>query len=138
VTSATVEAATIQNGNVVSDPKRDILKMAVVNRYTDTAPAIAFIKGFGLKKGAIASCVAHDSHNIIAVGTSDEFISRATNALIEQKGGICAIDDQNVALLPLPVAGIMSTEDVSTVADLYAQVDHMAKTLGSQLKAPFM
>lgn len=138
VTSAIVEAATIQNGNVVSDPKRDILKMAVVNRYADTAPAIAFIKGFGLKKGAIASCVAHDSHNIIAVGTSDELLSRATNALIEQQGGICAIDDQNVALLPLPVAGIMSTEDASTVADLYAQVDHMAKTLGSQLKAPFM
>src|SRR5690606_38430064 len=138
VTTSTVESATIQNGLVMSDTQRDILKIAVVNRYADTAPAVAFIKGFGLKNGAIASCVAHDSHNIIAVGSSDELLSKAVNTLIEQKGGICAVDGQNTAVLPLPVAGIMSTDDAHTVAQAYAHVDKMAKALGSSLKAPFM
>ncbi len=138
ITTSVIEAATIKNGLVISDPKRDILKMAVVNRYVNTAPSVAFIKGFGLKNGAIASSVAHDSHNIIVVGTSDELMSKATNALIEQKGGICAVDDQNISLLPLPVAGIMSAEDAHIVAHAYAQIDKMAKELGSSLKAPFM
>lgn len=138
ITTSVIEAATIKNGLVISNPKRDILKMAVVNRYVNTAPSVAFIKGFGLKNGAIASSVAHDSHNIIVVGTSDELMSKATNALIEQKGGICAVDDQNISLLPLPVAGIMSAEDAHIVAHAYAQIDKMAKELGSSLKAPFM
>ena len=138
VTTSAVEAATIQNGLVIGDPKRDILKIAVVNRYADAAPATAFIKGFGLKNGAIASCVAHDSHNIIIVGTSDELMSKATNILIEQKGGICAVSDHGTALLPLPVAGIMSAEDAHVVAEAYAEVDKTAKSLGSSLKAPFM
>lgn len=138
VTSSLVEAATIRNGAIMADPQRDILKIAVVDRYADTAPAVAFIKGFGLKAGAIASSVAHDSHNIIAVGTSDELLSKAVNTLIDQKGGICAVDDQNALALPLPVAGIMSTEDAHAVAQAYDQVDKMAKTLGSTLKAPFM
>lgn len=138
ITTSVIEAATIKNGLVISDPKRDILKMAVVNRYVNTAPSVAFIKGFGLKNGAIASSVAHDSHNIIVVGTSDELMSKATNALIEQKGGICAVDDQNISLLPLPVAGIMSAEDAHIVAHAYARTDKMAKELGSSLKAPFM
>lgn len=138
VTSSLVEAATIRNGAIMADPQRDILKIAVVDRYADTAPAVAFIKGFGLKAGAIASSVAHDSHNIIAVGTSDELLSKAVNTLIDQKGGICAVDDQNALTLPLPVAGIMSTEDAHAVAQAYDQIDKMAKTLGSTLKAPFM
>src|SRR5690606_19063621 len=138
MTGAVVEKATIYNGQVVSNPDKDILKITVVNRYQDAPPAVAFIKNFGLKTGAIASCVGHDSHNIIAVGTTDDFICQAVNTLIEEKGGICAISDSEKAILPLSVAGIMSTEDGPWVAANYAKADKLAKSMGCQLKAPFM
>lgn len=116
----------------------DILKLTVVNRYQDAKPAVAYIKNFGLKRGAIASCVAHDSHNIIAVGCSDEEICEAVNLLIEQKGGLSAVDGQEKRVLPLPVAGIMTNEDGYKVAEEYSAIDHFAKDLGSSLAAPYM
>ncbi len=128
----------IKDGNLVSNTEADILKMAVVNRYGNKAPAIGFIKNFGLKKGAIASSVAHDSHNIIVVGTTDEEICRAVNLIIENQGGVCAIGPNEQKSLALPVAGIMSDLDGWETGRLYQEIDGMAKSLGSTLKAPFM
>ena len=128
----------IDNGKIVSDVENDILKMAVVNRYENTKPAIAFIKNFGLKNGAIASSVAHDCHNIVVVGTSDEEICKAVNILIENKGGICAVNGSESKSLALPVAGIMSDKDGWETGKLYQEIDAMSKQLGSKLKAPFM
>lgn len=123
---------------IIVDVSNDVLKMAVVNRYQDTQPAIAFIKNFGLKKGAIASSVAHDCHNIVVVGTSDEEICNAVNTLIKNTGGICAINGTQVKSLALPVAGIMSDKDGWETGKQYQEIDAMAKALGSTLKAPFM
>ncbi|MEA2099761.1 MAG: adenine deaminase [Campylobacterota bacterium] len=124
------------------DTVEDILKITVINRYENlgtTKPAIAFVKGFGLKKGAIASCVAHDSRNIIAVGCSDDEISRAVNLLIESKGGISAVDGEKTLHLPLDVAGIMSSGDAYEVAQKYDEIDKFSKeVLLSTLSAPFM
>jgi len=138
VTNELIEDALHEDGNIISNTKTDILKMVVVNRYENKKPAIAFIKNFGLKEGAIASSVGHDSHNIIAVGVSDAAICKAVNLLIEAKGGICAISNSNEKIVPLPVAGIMSDKDGETVGKLYAELDLMAKLLGSQLNAPYM
>ncbi len=126
------------DGYVESDIDNDILKLAVVERYTGGRPAIGFIKNFGLKKGAIASCVAHDSHNVIAVGVNDDDICKAVNALADNKGGICVVSDGRVEVLPLPVAGIMTNEDGYIVAEKYTAIDRLAKELGSTLGAPFM
>ena len=128
----------IENGKLVSDTENDILKMAVVNRYENAPPAIAFIKNFGLKKGAIASSVAHDCHNIVVVGTSDEEILSAVNLLIANTGGICAVNGNDKKYLALPVAGIMSDQNGWEAGRLYQEIDAMAKELGSGLKAPFM
>jgi adenine deaminase len=128
----------IVDGQLVSDTENDILKMAVVNRYQNTPPAIAFIKNFGLKKGAIASSVAHDCHNIVVVGTSDEEICNAVNLIIEKRGGVCAVNGAENKMLPLPVAGIMSDKNGWETGKLYQEIDAMAKELGSNLKAPFM
>jgi len=128
----------VNNGFIESDTERDILKILVMNRYTAAAPSLGFINGFGLKKGALASTVAHDSHNIIAVGTNDEDIIQAVNLLIANKGGIAVCDGENQHILPLPVGGIMSADDGKTVAEHYARIHLMAKDLGSPLNAPFM
>jgi adenine deaminase len=128
----------IVDGKIVSDTENDILKMAVVNRYQNTKPAIAFIKNFGLKKGAIASSVAHDCHNIVVVGTSDEEICNAVNLIIENRGGVCAVNGSENKMLPLPVAGIMSDKNGWETGKLYQEIDAKAKELGSNLKAPFM
>ena len=128
----------IVDGKIVSDTENDILKMAVVNRYENTKPAIAFIKNFGLKKGAIASSVAHDCHNIVVVGTSDTEICNAVNLIIENRGGVCAVNGSENKMLALPVAGIMSDTNGWETGKLYQEIDAMAKELGSNLKAPFM
>lgn len=138
ITNEIHHASFIKDGKFVSDTENDILKMAVVNRYQNTKPAIAFIKNFGLKKGAIASSVAHDCHNIVVVGTSDEEICNAVNLLIENKGGICAVNSSENKALGLPVAGIMSDKNGWETGKLYQEIDGMAKELGSTLKAPFM
>ncbi len=129
----------VKNGFIESNPENDILKIVVVNRYTNSPIAKAFIKNFGLKKGAIASSVAHDSHNIVAVGVDDENICRAVDLLIENQGGISAVDNEKEMILALPVAGLMSNEDGYKVAASYTSIDKMVKEkLGSTLSAPFM
>ena len=128
----------IENGNLVSDTKSDVLKMTVVNRYKNDEPAIAFIKNFGLKEGAIASSVGHDSHNIIAVGVSDEAICKAVNLIIENRGGVCAVSNSEEKIVSLPVAGIMSELSAVEIGKQYAKLDKMAKQMGSKLKAPYM
>lgn len=130
--------AHIENGEVIADLNADILKITVVNRYQDTPPTVALVQNFGLKRGAIASSVAHDSHNIVAVGTNDAEICAAVNAVISHQGGIAVAEDNVVHVLPLPVAGLMSDSDGYEVAKQYAELDNWAKQLGSKLTAPFM
>lgn len=128
----------VQNRRIVPDPDRDILLLTVVNRYQPAKPALAFIQGFGLRVGALASSVAHDSHNIIAVGTDADLICKAVNSVIEASGGIAAATPAGVELLPLPIAGLMSDRDGDGVASRYAELDRAAKHMGSGLRAPFM
>ena len=128
----------IENGNLVSNIETDILKITVVNRYKSADPSIAFIKNFGLKEGAIASSVGHDSHNIIAIGVSDEMICKAVNLIIENRGGVCAVTSTQEKIVSLPVAGIMSDKSAKEIGEAYAELDKMAKEMGSILKAPYM
>lgn len=115
----------------------DILKIIVINRYSDSKPAIGFIKGFGLKCGAIASTIAHDSHNIIAVGVDDTSIMKAVNALIEEKGGI-SLYNNTLSVLPLDIAGLMSSQDAHTVANRYIEIERLVKQTGCTMPAPYM
>jgi len=128
----------IQGNNVISDPDRDILKISVVNRYADVQPAVAFINNFGLKKGAIAASIAHDSHNIVAVGSNDDDLTKAINLIIRNKGGLSIVHDKDEFLLPLPVGGLMTNDDCFTVSQDYSILDRKAKAFGSLLHAPFM
>ncbi len=131
--------ARVENGLVVPDVAQDILKLTVVNRYHAAPPAVAFIQGFGLKRGALASSVGHDSHNITAVGCDDESLARAINLVMQAKGGLAAVGaDGEELLLPLPVAGLMSGQDGYRVAADYAAIDALSRQLGSPLGAPFM
>ncbi len=139
VTQRLKETVAIKQCELQTDTARDLLKIAVVNRYHAAPPAVALIHGFGLKRGAIASSVAHDSHNIIAVGVDDEAIYDAVNEIIAHRGGVTAVHGATRATLPLPVAGIMSSVDGYQVANQYQAVDRFAKqSLGSKLTAPFM
>lgn len=128
----------VNSGYIESDTDRDILKIAVVNRYKDYKPEVGFIKNIGLKRGAIASSVAHDSHNILAVGTNDKDICMAVNSVIESKGGIAVCVNGKTDMLSLPVAGLMSTADGYETAKKYAELSVEAKSLGSGLNSPFM
>jgi adenine deaminase len=138
ITGSLVTTPRVEHGLAVADPSRDLLKIVVVNRYHAAPPAVAFIKGFGLKRGAIASSVAHDSHNLVAVGADDELLTAAINAVIAAGGGLAVADGENTELLSLPVAGLMSREPYDKVAAAYSHLDARAKELGSQLRAPFM
>lgn len=128
------------NGKLVSDVENDILKITVVNRYFKTKPAVSFVKGIGLKEGAIASSVAHDSHNIIVAGTSDEEILKAVNLLIENKGGIAYVNNKKEIneVLSLPIAGLMSDKPYDFVAEKYDNLDILAKKNGTKITSPFM
>lgn len=129
----------VRDGFLESNPDKDILKIVVVNRYQRETPvAKAFIRNFGLRQGAIASSVAHDSHNIIAVGTDDEQLAEAIRLLLEARGGISCVVPGESRVLPLPVAGLMSAADGYEVARAYTEIDRMAKQAGSRLSAPFM
>jgi adenine deaminase len=128
----------LEAGKIVSDTKSDVLKMVVYNRYFAAPPKMAFIKNFGFKSGAIASTVAHDSHNIIAVGVSDADIVKAINLVIKEQGGISCVSGNELKVMGLPVAGLMSLEDPYKVAADYTALDIMAKSLGSSLGSPFM
>ena len=138
ITKSFMADPVVVDGGIVSDVERDILKMVVVNRYHPSQPAVAFIRGFGLRRGALASSVAHDSHNIVAVGVTDKDILHAVNLLIEHTGGVTAYCSTEMVAVPLPVAGLMSNEDGYEVAAAYQNADALAKRLGSTLYAPFM
>jgi adenine deaminase len=139
ITNTIFLAPLIKHNELVSDVENDILKIVVVNRYNKAPVAKTFIKNFGLKQGAIASSVAHDSHNIVAVGCNDESLLRAINLIVKEKGGIsCVNDEGNQKVVALPVAGLMSNDDGYKVAAAYTAIDKMAKDLGSILAAPFM
>jgi adenine deaminase len=130
-----VPPSSVVNSNI----EQDVLKLVVLNRYQpDASPQVGFIRGFGLQKGALASSVAHDSHNVIAIGVSDQEIVAALNLVIENKGGIVAVNGTSKKVLPLPVGGIMSSMDGEKVAKLYEDVDATAKQMGCKLRAPFM
>ena len=138
VSGARVREARVEDGVAVTDVRRDLLKIAVVNRYTPAPPAVGFIEGFGLQRGAIASSVAHDSHNIVVVGVDDQSIARAVDALADSGGGISAVSGTETRVLGLPVAGLMATANGEEVAAGYERLDAFAKSLGSTLQAPFM
>lgn len=126
-------------GALVSDPQNDLLKMVVLNRYEPAAvPALGFIKNFGLRRGAIASSVAHDSHNIVALGVDDDTLARAINRIVAGRGGVCAVDADRECHLPLPIAGLMSDLPAEDAARGYAAVEAFARELGSPLRAPLM
>jgi adenine deaminase len=138
ITKRIVLPAKVENNLLVSDVENDVLKLTVVNRYEDVKPAVAFIRNFGLKRGAIASSVGHDSHNITAVGVDDESIAKAVNAVIKLKGGMVLYDGMECYEIPLPVAGLMSDGDGYIVAEQYATISRKARELGSPLHSPFM
>ncbi len=131
-------APKVEDGHAVSDTDRDILKLVVYNRYCEARPAIAFISGFRLKRGAIASTIAHDSHNIIALGADDESIVKAVNALVESKGGLCIVDNGKMKTLALPVAGLMSPLEGEVVGKAHKELKAMAAAQGCSFAAPFM
>ncbi len=126
------------DGFLRSNIDQDILKVAVINRYQKAPIATAFIKNFDLTDGAIASTVAHDSHNIIAVGTTDEFLCRAVNLLINSKGGLSAVNGSIEQSIALPIAGLMSDTDALTIVKAYADIDAFVKNMGCALSAPYM
>ena len=139
ITNKIFVAPKINNDEVVADVENDILKIVVVNRYHEAPIAKSFIKNIGIKKGALASSVAHDSHNIVAVGVDDESLCKAVNAVIRCGGGVSAVNETEEKILALPVAGLMSTENGYEVAKAYTEIDAFVKTnLGSHLNAPFM
>ena len=139
ITKELITHITTEKGRFLADTKKDILTITVINRYEDAPPVSALIHGFGLSHGAIASCVGHDTHNIIAVGCDTHSIAKAVNLIIENKGGISAVGNDREMLLPLPFAGIMSGDEGKLVGKEYAELDRFAKdVLGSCLGAPYM
>ena len=139
ITGAGEAEALLRDGQIVANPGQDILKIVVVNRYKDAPPAVALVRGVGLKSGAIASSVAHDCHIIVAIGTSDEDLARVINLLIENEGGIAIVGDGGLKdVLPLPVAGLMSDGYAEDAATAYARLSQAAQALGSPLHAPYM
>ncbi|NVO02015.1 MAG: adenine deaminase [Bacteroidetes bacterium] len=138
LTQSLIVKPKIENGFIVPDLENDVLKMVVLNRYEFSKPAVAFVNNFGFQKGAIASTIAHDSHNIIAVGTSDEEIVKAINIVIEKKGGISLVNGSEEISLKLGVAGLMSSEDAYQVSKKYFEISNKSKTLGTKLNAPYM
>jgi adenine deaminase len=138
VTGSLTLPARMAQGCVVADPEADVLLIAMVDRYDDRPPVVALVRNFGLRDGAIASSVSHDSHSVVAVGTSPAALARAVNLVIEARGGLAAVGPAGTRVLPLPIAGLMSDLPGPDVAARYAEIDRFAKDLGSPLSAPFM
>lgn len=138
ITNTLVMEPTVSNGMIVADTERDILKIAVVNRYRSAPVSVGFIKNFGLQHGAIAGSVAHDSHNVLAVGVTDEDLARAVNMVMQQQGGLAVAANESQMVLPLPVAGLMSVNDGWSVANNYIKIVQQTRQLGTTLGSPFM
>ncbi len=139
VTKATTDTASIAQGEAIADPGRDLLKLAVIERHTGSGRiGLGFVRGFGLKLGALASTVAHDAHNLIVVGCSDDAMRTAVELVLEMRGGLVAVAGREVAKLPLPIAGLMSDQPIAAVADQSRALLHLAKRMGSPLADPFM
>ena len=126
------------NDKFESDLSADVLKIVYLNRYLNGKPQVGFVSGFGIKRGAFASCISHDSHNIIAIGCTDEDLVASINAVIEQKGGLSIKNGDKLLLLPLPIGGIISNLSCEEVAGQYLKLNDEIKTMGSVLKSPFM
>ncbi len=137
-TGQSLRVPRVEAGCVVTDPERDLLLLAVINRYAEAPPALAFVHGFGLRKGAIASSVAHDSHNVIAVGADAEAVCAAVNAVMAARGGLAVVGDGTLRILPLPVGGLMSLQDGDFVAQEYAELQQWARRLGTPFRSPLM
>ena len=137
-TNFEVHDLVVQDGEVVADMNEDILKIVVLNRYQAAKPCVGFIRGFGLKKGAICSSVSHDAHNIVAIGVDDESIVKVVNGVVASRGGLAYADDDVLKVLELPVAGLMSTSSAETVAKEYRELLEITRKSGSTMKAPFM
>jgi adenine deaminase len=140
ITNAISVTAKIENGEIIADPSRDILKLVVVERHNATGNVgVGFVRGFELKRGALGSTVAHDAHNMVAVGTSDAEIIAAVAALQKMGGGQVAIENRKeIAALPLPIAGLVSDRPLEEVVEKIRALNAAAKSLGSNLPAPFM
>jgi len=138
LTEERIVTPTVRDGLITPDPDRDLLPILVLNRYRPEPPALGYIQGFGLRHGAIASSVAHDSHNIVAVGADIDALVAVVNALVEQQGGIAVSDGNIREVMPLPLAGLMSDRDGDWVAQRYHHLDQRAREFGSDLAAPFM
>jgi adenine deaminase len=139
VTRAGVDDALLQNHEVVADPSRDLLKLAVIERHTGSGRVgLGLVRGFGLRLGALASTVAHDAHNLIVVGCSDDAMRAAVDLILEMRGGMVAVAGREVARLPLPIAGLMSDQPIGAVADQFRRLLALAARMGSRLTDPFM
>jgi adenine deaminase len=139
VTRAGVDDAPIQGDEVVADPSRDLLKLAVIERHTGSGRVgVGLVRGFGLRLGALASTVAHDAHNLIVVGCSDDAMRAAVDVILEMRGGLVAVAGREVARLPLPIAGLMSDQPVAAVADQFRRLLALSTRMGSRLTDPFM
>lgn len=138
VTKEVVGSPLVENNCLISNSADDILKIVVVNRYQNSPPAVGFIRGMGISRGAIATTIAHDSHNIICVGVNDEDIVNAVNTIVDNKGGLCVYNNNEASLLPLPIAGLMSNLSVIDTANKYDNLEGIVRKLGSTLRSPFM
>jgi len=140
VTDHAIELPTVADGQAVSDPTRDLLKMAVIERHHGTGNiGLGFIQGIGLKRGAIAGSVAHDHHNLVVIGVDDDSMLIAAATVVQMGGGLAAVDGAKIlATLPLPVAGLMSDQPIETVRDQYRDLLRACNELGSPLHDPFM
>jgi adenine deaminase len=138
VTEAGDATLAVQRGVIEPDPSQDVLMLVVVNRYAEAPPAVAFIRGFGIGHGAIASSVAHDCHNVVAVGGSRQAVAEVVNAVFERRGGVAVRDAQGVEIRGLAIAGLMSSRPFEVVADAYETMSARVRAMGSPLQAPFM
>jgi adenine deaminase len=138
ITRKSTKSLPVQNGTIQADPEKDVLHISVVNRYQQFPPANAFISGFGLKEGAIASSVAHDSHNVVVVGTSAYWVKKAVDLVMKSEGGISLVHPGEEMVLPLPIAGLMSDKKGEEVAALYEKLNEASQKMGARPKAPFM
>jgi adenine deaminase len=139
VTRAIEVEPSVRDGEAVADPERDLLKLVVVERHRATGRiGVGLVRGFGLQRGAIGSSIAHDAHNIVVVGVTDDDILAVIDVIAAMRGGLVAVVDGTVqARLPLPVAGILSPEPLERVAHAYEEVERVARELGSNVPAPF-